>query len=580
MRRAFRLRLRIIAGIIFFGALFLITRLYFVQVVHGNEYALRAQRQYVSSSQQLYDRGAIYFTRKDGTPISAATLETGFLVAIDPEELKNPSQVFSQIHAIIPIDPVAFTTSAAKTTDPYEVLMHHVSDANGQTISALRIPGVIVERERWRIYPAESEAAQTLGFVGFNNNNVSAGQAGLEKTYNTTLDRSAEGLFGNFFAQLFANIGNTLADPRNAKEGDVITTIEPMVEQKLDQEIRAVNDQYHSTETAGIIMNPKTGAIIAMDSYPTFNPNDFRNSDPAYFGNGIVQHEYEFGSIFKALTMAAGLDAGVIDPSTTYNDTGCIHPNNTTVCNYDLRARGVIPMKQILFQSLNVGAAFIADKLGHDRMHSYFAKLGMAELTNIDLPGEVAGNIHNLSSAQDVNYDTAAFGQGVALTPIEMIRALGALANKGAVVSPHIAQSVQLETGITKPLIWGEPVQVFSPLAASEVTTMLKQVYINDAKLAMASNPGLQMSNVGVAVKTGTAQVVNPSDGKYYKNVFFHSFVGYFPTNDPQFIILLYTNRPQGVEYAASTLTKTFMDLNNFLVNYYNIPPDPTVATN
>jgi stage V sporulation protein D (sporulation-specific penicillin-binding protein) len=579
MRRAFRLRLRIIAGVIFFGALLLITHLYFVQIIHGKDYALHAQRQYISSSQELYDRGTIYFTRKDGTLISAATLETGFLIAIDPELLKNSAQAYERINAIVPLDRAAFDTSAAKKTDPYEVLKQQVSEADGQAVSALGIPGVIVERQRWRVYPAGSEAAQTLGFVAFNNANVFAGQAGLEKYYDGTLTRSSQGLFSNFFAELFANIGSVVVDPRGAKQGDVITTIEPMVEQKLDQEIKAVNDEYHSTETAGIIMNPKTGAIIAMDSYPTFDPNTFRTGDPTLFGNGIVQHEYEFGSIFKSLTMAAGLDAGVINPDTTYNDTGCIHPNNTTVCNYDLKARGVIPMKQILFQSLNVGAAFIADKLGHDRMRTYYTKLGMGTLTNLDLPGEVSGNVHNLSSAQDVNYDTIAFGQGISVTPIEMIRALGALANGGAVVSPHIAESIQLETGLTKQLSWGAPVQVFSPRAATDVTTMLQQVYVNDAKLAMASNPGLQMSKVGVAAKTGTAQVVDTANGKYYKQVFFHSFFGYFPTKDPQFVILLYTNRPQGVQYASGTLTKTFMDLNNFLVNYYNIPPDPSISS-
>lgn len=573
MRRAFRTRLRILAGILLLGALFLTARLYFVQIIHGSDFALRAQRQYISSSQQLYDRGNIYFTTKDAALISAATLETGFLVAIDPEELKSPSAVYAQLSALTPINAASFYASAAKPGDPYEVLAHHVSDSVGQAISALDIPGVLVERERWRVYPANTEAAQTLGFLGYDNENTYGGQAGLERFYNAVLERSSQGLFGNFFAELFANLDNVIVDARSAREGDIVTSIEPAVEQKLDQEIKMVNDQYHSTETAGIIMDPKTGAIIALDSYPTFDPNSIQTGDPAYFGNGLVQHEYEFGSIFKALTMASGLDAGVINTDTTYNDTGCIHPNGRTVCNFDHVARGVIPMKQILFQSLNVGASFIADKLGHNRMNTYFTKLGMGQQTGIDLPGEATGAIRNLSSGQDVNYDNAAFGQGVAITPIEMIRALGALANKGAIVSPHIATGIQLETGVTRQLTWGKPVQVFSPTVASEVTTMLEQVYINDAKIAVASNPGLQVAKVGVAAKTGTAQVVNPTGG-YYQNTFFHSFFGYFPTQDPRFIILLYTNRPQGVEYASGTLTKSFMDLTNFLINYYDIPPD------
>jgi stage V sporulation protein D (sporulation-specific penicillin-binding protein) len=573
MRRSFRLRLRILAGIVLFGALFLVTRLYFVQIIHGSDYALRADRQYLSSSQALYDRGTIYFTRKDGTLISAATLATGFTIAIDPEAIKNPESVYVALSGLMPLDAATFFTSAAKTTDPYEVLAHRVSEPIGTAISNLSIPGVLVERERWRVYPAGTEAAQTLGFIAYDKKNHQTGQAGLEESYENTLERSSEGLFGNFFAELFANLNNVVVDARSTTEGDVVTSIEPLVEQHLDDDLKAVNDQYHSTESGGIIMEAKTGKIIAFDSYPTFDPNDFQHGDPQYFGNGLVQHEYEFGSIFKSLTMASGLDAGVITPQSTYNDTGCIHPNGTTVCNFDLKARGVIPMNQILFQSLNLGASFIADKLGHERMRDYFIKLGLNHATGIDLPGEVSGNIRNLSTAQDVNYDTAAFGQGIAVTPIEMVKALNALANNGAVVNPHVTTSVQLKTGLTKPVKFGSSVQVFSPLAAQEVTTMLKQVYINDAKLAMSQNPGLQMATVSVAAKTGTAQVINGTGG-YYKNIFFHSFFGYFPASDPQYIILLYTNRPQGVEYASGTLTKTFMDLTNFMVNYYNIPPD------
>ncbi|MBA3789023.1 penicillin-binding protein 2 [Patescibacteria group bacterium] len=573
MRRAFRFRLRILAGVLLFFALFLITRLYFVQIVRGASYALHGEHQYISSSQELYDRGTIYFTQKDGTLISAATLATGFLIAIDPEELKNQESVYTKLSSLLSLSHTAFLASAAKSTDSYEVLAHQVSEAQGQAISDLNIPGVLVERERWRVYPAGSEAAQTLGFVAYDNGNTLAGRAGLEKQYNDVLERPAEGLFGNFFAEIFANLDSVIVDARSAREGDVVTSIEPAVEQKLDQEIKALNAQYSSTETAGIIMDPKTGEIIAMDSYPTFDPNNFKNGNPQYFGNGLVQHEYEFGSILKSLTMASGLDAGVIQPDTTYNDTGCIHPNNTKVCNYDHVARGVIPMKQILFQSLNVGAAFIADSLGHTRMRTYFTKLGMGEKTGIDLPAEPLGNIRNLNTNQDVNYDTAAFGQGIALTPVEMIRALGALANGGTIVTPHITKTILLPTGVQKVIPYAAPVEVFKPQSVNEVTTMLSQVFVNDAELARASNPGLPIPRVTVAAKTGTAQVVNPNGG-YYQNVFFHSFVGYFPTKNPRFIILLYTNRPQGVKYASGTLTKTFMDLTNFLVNYYDIPPD------
>jgi stage V sporulation protein D (sporulation-specific penicillin-binding protein) len=572
MRRAFRFRLRILAGVLLVFALLLAGRLYFVQVIKGADYAQLGERQYVSSSQELYDRGNIYFTQKDGTLISAATLETGFLIAIDPEELKNPQTVYSEINAITPIDSNSFFTSVAKTTDPYEVIEQHVSESDGKSISALNIPGVLVELQRWRIYPAGTEAAHILGFVAFGNDNVFAGQAGLEEQYNSVLERSSEGLFGNFFAELFANIDTTSVSAQDYQEGDVVTSIEPEVEQKLDEELKAVNTEYHSTETGGIIMDPKTGAILAIDSYPTFDPNDLADSDPQYFGDPLVQSEYEFGSIQKSLTMASGLDSGAITPNETYDDTGCIHPNGEKVCNFDLIARGITPMIQILDQSLNVGASFIAGQMGHATQRKYDISLGLGAKTGIDLPGEVSGNLQNLNTNEDVDFDTASFGQGIAVTPIEMIRALAANANNGDIVTPHIATAIQNIDGTVKPLTYPNPVQVFKPSTAATVTQMLVTVFPCDAKIAIEADPSLTPTKVIVAAKTGTAQIVNPQGG-YYRTVFFHSFWGYFPADNPQFAILLYTNRPQGVEYAAGTLTAPFMDLTNFLQNYYELQP-------
>ncbi len=569
MRRAIRLRLRIVSLILFVGALLLITRLYFVQIVHGADYGLRAERQYVSSSQDLYDRGTIYFTRKDGTLLSAAALTTGFTIAINPQMLKDPEAAYTALSGLITVDHDAFIASAAKADDPYEVVAHRVSEASGEAIENLKIKGVQVERERWRSYPAGTEAAQSVGFIAFDNDNSLAGRFGLERKYEDMLVRNSVGLFGNFFAELFANLDSVVVDAKSARQGDLITSIDPLVQEKLDQVLAATNKQYNSIETGGIIMDPKTGAIIALDTYPSFDANDFQHGDPEHFGNPLVEHRYEFGSIAKALTMTAGLDAGVITPDTTYNDTGCITVNSSKICNYDLKARGVIPMQQILSQSLNVGASFIATQLGHQRMRSYFEKLGMANKTLIDLPSEVNGNLHNIqTSPRDVEYDTASFGQGIAQTPVEMVRAMGALANHGAIVSPHLGTSVRLESGITKVLNWPDPVQVFSPTATDETTRML--VTVVDTKLA---NGTLKIPEMSVAAKTGTAQIAG-TDGKYYANLYFHSFFGYFPAYDAKFIILLYTREPQGVQYASETLTHPFFELTHFLINYYDVPPD------
>lgn len=568
MRRAFRLKLRILIGILFLVTLLLIARLYFVQVVHGADYALRAERQYVKSSQQLYDRGTIYFTRKDGTYLSAATLATGFVLAIDPKRLENPEEVYTALSALTPIERSVYDEAVAKKDDPYEVLARRVDDSIGRKISDLDIPGVIVERERWRSYPSGIKAAQTIGFVAYDNDNTLAGRFGLERYYNDVLDHKADGLFGNFFAELFANLDSVVVDARSARQGDIITSIEPVVQEKLDQVLAEVQARYGSVETGAIIMDPKTGEIIAMESLPTFDPGDFSEADPTLFGNPMVEHVYEFGSIVKMLTVAAGLDAGVITPSSTYNDTGCITVNTRTICNHDLKARGVVPVQEILSQSLNLGVSHIVTQLGHKRFANYFKSLGMGTETGIDLPEETRGIISNLDQPRDVELFNASFGQGIALTPVGMVRSLSSLANDGKMVTPHLVRAVRLESGVVKTLSWGEPERVFSEKAAADTTQILVNV-VDDALAGGAK----KIPEMSVAAKTGTAQVASPTGG-YYKDRYLHSFFGYFPAYDPKFVILLYTREPKGVKYASETLTDPFMEMTHFLINYYDIPPD------
>ncbi|MEK7101536.1 MAG: penicillin-binding transpeptidase domain-containing protein, partial [Patescibacteria group bacterium] len=328
-----------------------------------------------------------------------------------------------------------------------------------------------------------------------------------------------------------------------------------------------VHKKYSSKESGGIIMDPATGAIIAIANYPSYDANDLQSVDPNVLGNPLVEHVHEFGSIMKPLTMTAGLDAGVITPTTTYNDTGCITVNTARICNWDLKARGVIPMKQIIVQSLNVGAAWVATELGQEKFRAYFTKL-FGVKTGIDLPNEGGALLSNLMKPQQIGYDTAAYGQGIAVTPIQMIRALGAIANGGMMVQPHLASSVRLNSGITRTLAWGETTPVFSSAAARDTTTMMTAVV--DEKL---QNGKAMIPTMSVAAKTGTAQLTDGRGG-YATDRFLHSFTGFFPSYNPRFIILLYTNDPQGVTYASDTLSSSFLDLVHFLIDYYAVPPD------
>lgn len=574
MRAQFRSRIRLVLAFVILVALAIIVRLYFIQIVHGDEYTQKADRQFASGGSGLFDRGAIYFTRKDGTLISAATLSTGFLVAINPQTLGNPEAVYAAVTAVAPdaISHDAFLAAAAKKNQVYIEIAHHLSDADGKALAAKNITGVQVLRERWRYYPGGSLASQSIGIVTYGSGDTLAGQTGLEAKYDDTLLRSGDSLYKNFFAELFSNVGNMLVAAKDAREGDIVTTIEPEVQIRLQDDLAKVNQKYSSKESGGIIMDPATGAILAISNYPSYDGNDLSSVDPTLLGDPLVESVHEFGSIMKPLTMTSGLDAGVITPQTTYNDTGCITVNTATICNWDLKPRGVIPMKQIIVQSLNVGAAWVATELGQEKFRQYFTKL-FGQKTGIDLPNESGALLSNLTKPQQVGYDTAAYGQGIAVTPLQMIRALGAIANGGVMVEPHLASAVRLNSGIERTIDWSQMTPVFSATSARETTEMMTAVV--DEKL---QNGKAMIPTMSVAAKTGTAQLTN-GQGGYYTDRYFHSFVGFFPSYNPRFIILLYTNDPKNVTYASDTLSPSFLDLVHFLIDYYAVSPDRGFAT-
>jgi cell division protein FtsI/penicillin-binding protein 2 len=569
MRAQFRSRIRVVLAAVLFLAACVWVRLYIVQIVNGDEYDQKADRQFASGGSSLFDRGVIYFTRKDGTLISAASLATGFLVAINPQVLKNPEAAYDEIRAAASstISRAAFMAAAEKKSRVYIEVAHRLSSEAGSALAERAIPGVQVLRESWRYYPGGTLASQSIGIVSYGKGDTLAGQTGIEAKYEDTLSRSGDSLYKNFFAALFSNVGNLLVDTKDVREGDLITTIEPEVQTRLEEAVRGVSEKYASKETGGIIMDPATGAIIALAAYPSYDGNNLQTVNPKLLGNPLAEYVYEFGSTMKPLTMAAALDAGVITPSTTYNDTGCVTVSTERLCNWDFKARGVVAMPEVIIKSLNVGAAWIADRLGQEKLRSYFTTL-FGQKTGIDLPSEGRSLLSNLSTREQVNYATAAFGQGLAMTPIQMIRAAGALANGGVMVEPHLVSAIRLDSGITRTIPWGEKIPVFSAAAVRDTSTMMTR--LTDEALAGGQ---AKIPTMSVAAKTGTAQLTDGRGG-YYTDRYFHSFIGYFPSYSPRFIILLYTNDPKGVQYASETLDASFLDLVHYLINYYEVPPD------
>ena len=569
MRASAIFRIRLMTGVVTLLALVLSARLYQVQIANSEEYRGLAERQYVHTTQNLFDRGSIYFSTKDGETVSAASIRSGYLIAGNPSIIKDDEKTYEALQALYPIEKQEFMSHLKNKADTYEVIATKVDEKTALAIKAKKISGISVYRDQWRYYPGDTLAAHSIGFIGYEGNTL-AGRYGLERYYDDTLERNDETVSVNFFAEIFSNLGLFTYDAKQKRAGDLVTSLEPTVSRTLDSELEKIHEKLESKITGGIIMDPKTGEIYALSVTPGFNLNDKGDATLNDFRNSLVEDVYEMGSIIKPLTVAAGIDTRIINAKTTYYDAGFLEMDGYKISNYDHKGRGTVTMQEVLNQSLNTGVATIVKMMGRTKYRDYLKKFEFGTETGIDLPNETHGLVDNvLSSPRSIEYATASYGQGIAMTPIETIRALASLANGGELVTPHVATEIHLEDGSIREITYPDNTRVFSPETSEEISRMLTVVV--DKALVGGTK---KFEHYSVAAKTGTAQIANPDGKGYYDDRYLHSFFGYFPSYDPRFIIFLYTVEPKGVKYASETLTDPFINTVKFLINYYAIPPD------
>lgn len=569
MNSSFLNRIKILSFFIVIFAITLVGKLFLVQIVHQSSYSKRADRQYVTPSTDIFERGTIFFTRKDGVLVSGAVQASGFKLTITPKEIIDVQDTINKISAIVPIDAEVFKLKASKKNDPYEEITNHITKEKADEINDLNIPGIHIYKEKWRFYPGGEMAAHTVGFVGFKGDEL-AGRYGLERQYNSILSRGIDNPYVNFFAEVFSNIKDNLSKDKESA-GDIVTTIEPATQEFLSKKLKEVQEKYNTDSLGGIIINPQDGSIYAIEAQPNFDPNNFSKvKQTSIFSNQVVENVFEFGSIIKPLVMAAGLDTGVVTPKTSYNDKGFVIIDKKQINNFDKKGRGPnTTMQDVLNQSLNTGMVLVAGKLGKDNMRDYMLSYGIGEKTGIDLPNETSGLVSNLKSPRDLEYANAAFGQGIALTPIEAVRALSSLGNGGNLIVPHLVKEIKYEDGTKKEITYPTKRVKFSEKTSEEITSMLVTVMDKSLKGELA-----KFDHYSVAVKTGTAQVARSDGGGYYEDRHTHSFFGYFPAYDPKFLVFLYAVNPKGVPYASQTWADPFLDIAKFLINYYEVPPD------
>lgn len=557
------------AVIFLFGAI-LTTRLFFIQVVKKEHYQNLANQQYAVPVTDFFSRGGIYFNEKGGKLISAASLKNGFEIAINPSLIDNPENVYKKISDILKISKEDFLKRADKKSDPYEIIASRVAPDAARMIKDLKISGLNAYSENWRYYPAENLASHVLGYVGYQDGKAEPqGCYGLEKQYEQILSCKNENVMVNSFAEIFTDIAKTFA--KDSKEGVLVLTIEPAAQSALEKNLEKLMQKYGAKMAGGIIIEPKTGKILAMASRPDFNPNLYSQSaDIAVFRNSGVSDIFEMGSIMKPLTLAAAMDQGKITADTIYFDKGFLHIDGSRIENYDGKARGEVSMQEVLNSSLNTGAVFAMEKLGKTKFSSYLLDYGFGEKTGIDLPGEEKGMIENvINSPRNIEYATASYGQGFAITPVQMAVALSSLANGGYLMRPYIVEEIKTQNGQNEKIKPKIRRQVLKKETSEQMSGMLAKVF---DKALMGGI--YKMEHYSIAAKTGTAQLSKEGESGYEEENYVHTFFGYAPAYDARFLILLYMVKPQGVLYASHSLSEPFVNIIKFLLNYYEVPPD------
>jgi len=561
-------RISALTIVVFLLALIIVARLFSFQILQHDFYSLMASEKHEVYKKLFPQRGSIY-VREDQELYPLVTNKDYYLVYAEPSKIKSPNTVIDKITPILGLaeeEWKALLPKLAKADDPYEPIKHKVTKQKVDELKALELAGIGFLPETYRYYPEKGIGGQIFGFVGFDGE-TKIGQYGLEGYFNEQLSGQS-----GLLKSIKDAVGSLVAiGPRSIKPAqngvDLVLTIDRKVQFTACQKLKEFYDWFKAKSATVIIMEPKTGAIVAMCSFPDFDPENYNEvANINDLNNPAIFTAYESGSVFKTITMAAALDKDKITPETTYEDPGEVKVGPYTIRNFDNQAHGVNTMTQVLEQSLNTGAMFAAEKIGRATFKEYVDDFGFGKPTGITLDKEMPGDVSSLAKKGDIYYLTGSYGQGITVTPIQLITAYAAVANGGKLVKPYIVSETVKANG---EIVKNQPVeirQVIKPKTAALLSGMLVSVtekgYDKKAKV----------SGYYLAAKTGTAQISNGSGG--YGSETTHTFIGFGPVSNPKFVMLLKLDKPQGVRFASDTLGPLFRQLAEFLLNYYQIPPD------
>ena len=442
--------------------------------------------------------------------------------------------------------------------------------SDGRDVS-LEIRGFHFEWEVFRYYPEKTMLSNVLGFSNMEN----VGNYGLEGYFNNYL-RGQDGFLlgekGSYRGEKIIIDKREYEAPVNGD--NLVLTIDYGIQTSVCQKLEEAQKKHQFSSGSIIVMSPKTGQIIAICLWPSFDPNNYQEvKDSNLFDNIAISHQYEPGSVFKTITMAIAIDQGKVTPKTFYTDYGQLNIKGwpKPIRNSDFSTRGGhgwVDMNYVLENSLNTGAIFAANQVGPQVFADYLKKFGFNDRTGVELSGEISGNIKNLlaNNVKEIDFATASFGQGIAVTPLQMISAYAAIANKGVLMKPYIVDEIIDDQG--QVIEKTEP-QIVRRVISEETAEAVSAMLVNVVENGHAKRSRIDGYYIGG--KTGTAQIPSPSGG-YLTGQYVHNFLGYGPIEDPKFVLLVKFDNPKTSVFAEGTVVSVFGEIVDFLLKYYQIP--------
>lgn len=559
-------RLTILGVIVVVVAIVFLGRMFDLQVTKHSHYVDLAEGQQRFSKTELPQRGRILVHDSLVDPSSYYPLAFDvkkFAVWVVPRNVKDKDKVADQLgqYLGIPKQEIFDKINNDKLYVPPIKKGLDLNQAN--ELEAKDIEGTFVMPEYSRYYPEGALAAHLLGFVNVDGE----GEYGFEGKYDNELKGTAGSVEGE--KDTLGRVINLLEQQNPQNGANYVLTIDRPVQYFVEKQLAQALKDYQADSGSILIMDVKTGGILAMTSQPTYDPNSYKDfaSNQSIFMNPAISGLYEPGSAFKPIIMSAAIDQGAVAPDTKGNFDWHVYVQNYEIKTAERKAFGEEDMTQVLQNSDNVAMVWISEKLGKDNEYKYLKAFNLFDKTGIDLSGEATGYAPPFKDWRDINRATIAFGQGISITPIELLCAYATIANGGKYIYPHMVDKIIMSDGSERKIEKQEGAQVIKKETAEKMGEMLFNV-VEKGHSWRAKVPGFK-----IGAKTGTAQIPKP-EGGYEENdsglgIYIHTLAGFAPTNDPRYAMVVKLDRPKSNKYAENTAAPLFGTISNFLLNYY-----------